>query len=531
MIGSHPSLIGTFRGPIQQTCLAYKYQVHHVPSLVSNFKYFKTMFCLNIYFSFLFVIQLASYRMIASSVQVSPPTPYAAPAPKAAIASQPSPTPVEPGVFAMFSDMFNGNNNQSPNNISATGLPAANTFPNATATYAVKATSTNTTTTTKNDPVRMPADIERSINRIISNGLLIQRKNLVDGRRPKVISIMPKCKREYDFRFFDFSKLTDLQYYGYGPKGVPPNTKIIPLASKPDDIDNFIKAGSMQYVNLTLLERPDLQMLDQCASMTFPQLIYLLSSKKFAFLDDSCISTINRSLFRALTPALAEEIFKMKPGLLIRFWRFFSPEVKAILPSIDKYVLRDPSKSFLCCSFHCGDFSHFNRLYSATKECLLNMLAPIKCLRIAPDFWSEGVFDNSNRTSIELSQLNLLAPLKELPQLPRLKSDFSIGSSADKKLLFAHILEQVSLECYDAMAVNTRIALWAKIQHLGIISGDIVVGRKLQAADDMAHYPDIAKKFGATTPIRKMADSSATSAESKVSVLFGILLAVALIFI
>ena len=530
MIGSHPSLIGTFRGPIQQTCLAYKYQVHHVPSLVSNFKYFKTMFCLNIYFSFLFVIQLASYRMIASSVQVSPPTPYAAPAPKAAIASQPSPTPVEPGVFAMFSDMFNGNN-QSPNNISATGLPTANTFPNATATYAVKATSTNTTTTTKNDPVRMPADIERSINRIISNGLLIQRKNLVDGRRPKVISIMPKCKREYDFRFFDFSKLTDLQYYGYGPKGVPPNTKIIPLASKPDDIDNFIKAGSMQYVNLTLLERPDLQMLDQCASMTFPQLIYLLSSKKFAFLDDSCISTINRSLFRALTPAFAEEIFTMKPGLLIRFWRFFSPEVKAMLPSIDKYVLRDPSKSFLCCSFHCGDFSHFNRLYSATKECLLNMLAPIKCLRIAPDFWSEGVFDNSNRTSIELSQLNLLAPLKELPQLPRLKSDFSIGSSADKKLLFAHILEQVSLECYDAMAVNTRIALWAKIQHLGIISGDIVVGRKLQAADDMAHYPDIAKKFGATTPIRKMADSSATSAESKVSVLFGILLAVALIFI
>ena len=81
------------------------------------------------------------------------------------------------------------------------------------------------------------------------------------------------------------------------------------------------------------------------------------------------------------------------------------------------------------------------------------------------------------------------------------------------------------------MAVNTRIALWAKIQHLGIISGDIVVGRKLQAADDMARYPDIAKKFGATNPIRKMADSSATSAKSKVSVLFGVLLAIELIVI
>ena len=352
---------------------------------------------------------------------------------------------------------------------------------------------------------------QKSIQSIISGSLIIGRHDLKRGKRPKAIDITPMCKREYDFRHYEFPRMTPVLEFGYGGaprqmqqmQGTATNITLNmqeTLVRTQDDIDAVIRAGQLFKANVSLLEQPDVQLLDRCNSMSMPQLIYLIMSKKLQYLDDSCISSIQPALFNALTPGLAEAFFQLKPGYVTLIWRYFRPAVKAALPSVDQVVLRARSRSFLCCSLNAADFCHYDRLASASRDCLWNLFPPLKCAQIPPSFWKPGGFELNKASvpAIELARLNAIVPIDKLPELPQ--SANAAASMVDQKLLLAHVLDHVSLDCYDAMSPESRIALWAQLQVFGISSGEIVHGRRRQIAEDMHQHVDLAKKYGATVP-------------------------------
>jgi hypothetical protein len=498
----------------------------------------------------------------ASSTSSGPPTLTQPPntpgvAPKGTVSSSPTPTAAassnvstptsnsndDRGLMAALQDVLFGPTNTPK---SSTSQASATT-----ATKTVSSTSKSASSTLREVP--LPPDVQTSIAGVLAEGLTLHRNSLAKGRRPFMAPLTPVCKREYDFRFFVFPRLTPLQYYGFGPKGLddlnkkktennsaPSSNSTVShyksntsatktnsstanlLASAPETIEDLLRQGALHRVNLSALEKPDLQMLETCSALTLPQLIYLLLSKRLAYLSDACLFSIDKTLWRALPPVLVQRLFVLKPGTLIRLWRFIAPEVKALLPIVDAYVLRDPTKSFLCCSFHPSDFGHMNHLAAASSECLLNMLAPIKCSRIQPDFWTSSPM-NITATApglpiLDLERLNLVTPIDRLPELVSSSKNHPIPSETDEKVLLARLLDRCSLSCYDAMPVATRLALFARIQHLKLQSGDIVVGRQHQVAQDIQGHPDLAKRYGTHAPTQATSpDKVAADAYSQLS--------------
>ena len=460
------------------------------------------------------------------SYVISPGKGLPEPAPKMTTMTS---TGAEGGLLAALGKMFGATESgeKMPTTASPSSSKAANDESGLVLRLNTQSTMPSKGTTAAKDASMTP-EVAANIRSILAGPLVIGRRDLKRGKRPKPISLTPGCKREYDFRHYEFPRLAPVFELGYGdkpqeaskeapsksPTSNDTSTKITvkiqeTMVSTPDDIDAAIRRGDMYKANISVLERTDIQLLNKCDKMSLPQFVYLIMSKKLQYLDDSCISSISPSLFTALTPALAEDFFVQKPGYLVLFWRYFKPAVKAALPCVDKYILRERSKSFLCCSLDPDDFSHFDRLYSASRDCLLNLFPPVKCSQIPPSFWKPGPFELNNTTVpvIEVSRLKTLVPIDKLPELPPLSKEFS--SAVDQKLLFSHILDHISLECFDALTTESRIALWAQLDAYSIKSGEIYNGRSRQVAEEMRQHHETTKKYGASVPKSKSSSAMA----------------------